>query len=448
MTIWIRLEAGTGNIYPSSITFALLKQVRSLYTRKSGFASFAAHHRLPDDILQAPFVQDLIHHVCCRALNRSFRNKARRSWARNQKRLLVWLLLYHIADGIELTDALCFSLLNRMCQKYSSSGHRDKVIWWYIEDEASFVVKASMVDEGVPDLADMNPNKPLTPSEVGPTLYEAHLYEKCKPQFEHSEFTCVLCVDYGIVKYDGTDFSQTSHNNVCATFPTSVLSSFEDMMNDNHDEDSEDEYETCDEDAEDEVTVQESQSCIGYIVTAKQRGYLSLEDMEHFMTQRAKQKLLENLLGLLKHIHSFGLFHCDLHTNNILCTMHGDVCLFDLDLACFFPHNDSLIFDDFEYNLDLVKRYLESTNGPTFTKAELAKAVDYYYVLYSSELYTSLPSHHSLQTVVSMYHKERNRFRQYKKKHAEFSDASFFTKAACCGLRVMSAVASSQKDLF
>ena len=89
---------------------------------------------------------------------------------------------------------------------------------------------------------------------------------------------------------------------------------------------------------------------------------------------------------MVEKLNNQNIYHSDLHQNNLLCDLNGNVKLFDYDLSSFLPKYDSRILEDYEFDIKLIYKYLKKYKYNLITNTIILECMDKYYILYVTEL--------------------------------------------------------------
>lgn len=125
---------------------------------------------------------------------------------------------------------------------------------------------------------------------------------------------------------------------------------------------------------------------IPFMITRLYPGYSTLSSHWFYLSNDIKFNILKELVNNTRLLHDNNAYHSDLHQNNVLCDINGNVKMFDFDLSSVLPDHDALILEDYEFDMDTITEVL-SELCVEVDKQTILMCIDYYYILFVSDLY-------------------------------------------------------------
>lgn len=115
----------------------------------------------------------------------------------------------------------------------------------------------------------------------------------------------------------------------------------------------------------------------GYTTYLAQLKYLKLESI---------RRIFDNTMEQLHVLHKHRIYHSDLHLNNLLCDIDGNIKFFDYDLSSCLPDLDSRILFDYEFNHTHIQNTFKFFDF-SISDEKLLSYIDFFYVVFIIDMH-------------------------------------------------------------
>lgn len=350
----------------------------------------------------------------------------------------LFYLLYLKYGTTTITLEHIYKYLRQICDQsddssFDSDDEIDKSIYLLLFRGKSFVIKCDNTMHTTPEEHKTNdtstdPQQNTTDKRIFRVFHEAHIYHTVHSLMPADS---VQCVCYGKIDYKN---AQAVHNDLhfdlrSLAINRETLHGFLDQCK----------Y----------LDQEHNHHFVPFMMTVLYPGYTTLSSQWNVLTNEKKKLVLENIIQRLSPLHQNRIYHSDMHQNNILCNIEGEVKLFDFDLSSHLPHYESFILENYEFDYDMITKALSHFQTHV-NKETVLLCMDYYYVIFITDLYLCTSSDElfdllSVKSLIETHDNIYKKVRNYRnRKHLDMSE---YTKRAIVSVLLFSHYFSNKKKM-
>lgn len=352
-----------------------LIQISQQYKRNSKFENFVKINRKQLRLSVRIFKKKIVHLFSYIANSASKKKLAimykgnKRSIIRTHKYLFFWLIYIKFGES-SISMAFINTYINSISKKKygicsTDSGDGEKLIFLLLIGMKIFVVKFEGISKSTTNSS--------TRSSEGSSaiVHEALMYGEIQKIIPDDT---ICCSYYG--KFNNTNgifnlLGDATFENVNLHFSKTQDRCLRQKL---------------------KYSIQNSNEEFYFLVTNLIPGFTTYFSQLPYLQTGTLQKIFVNLMRMLFELHGHRIFHSDLHLNNILCDVNGNVKLFDYDLSSCLPNLDARILIDYEFNYKCIRKTLQHFEI-NITDDKILQYMDYYYVMFIIDMSKYISSH-------------------------------------------------------
>ena len=291
----------------------------------------------------------------------------------NKHKYLIFWLIYLKFGTNKISLSFIKTYLNSILTKKfnncsDDSDDEEKLIFLLLLKFKIYVIKF----EGISDSTQQKFRNNEDGSELkSAIIHEAHMYNEIQKIIPHSTIHCAYYGNFinktGIMHFWGNNHTDNIHDLSISKNDKAYLGKVLKFNMQNNDE------EYC------------------FLVTNFIPGYSTYLGQLPYLHSKSIHKIFVTLMQNLFELHKHRIYHSDLHLNNLLCDISGNIKLFDYDLSSCLPNLDSRILMDYEFNYRCIINTLQYFQI-TVSVDKILQYMDYYYAIFIIDMYKHISS--------------------------------------------------------